>query len=375
LLVVHEGGIGIAKRDNPLNPVQWNVLAIIFILGFMPFAVAFISNAGSSTNEAWLNSMELNDGNVANRHDTSMWLENGGSNLTSWYETYNMPQNSLGDDYSKLDCAYITNSVCEGYYDDSGPLSPEQWMALNGNHQPIPNYNSFYSDDYFGIRSSSVGQSHHAVGSNNAYAGRSGSEIYSWFLSERFNNEISQGETLDSLRYWMTSADSYNCENFAWSNLTFEGEITFLYDNESLTFTNFNFETDNKFQYEQFDEVHGDWNDVCAVGFFVEFDFTGFESLEINSFNRLGDWDNTSIILTLTNFVNIASPDDFGSTQLPFAGSELWNLGVQHREINPVEAGFLIKTGTLLLAVITLGVALASTPYWDPFKNFFKGMV
>lgn len=341
----------------------------------MPFAVAFISNAGSSTEEAWINSMELNDGNIANNYDDSLWLENGGSNLTSWYSNFNMPQTGVGNDYGRLDCAYITNGVCEGYYNDTGPLSPEQWMALDGRHQPyFNNINAFYSDDYFDIRSSLVGQSHHAVGSNNAYAGRSGSEIFSWFLSERFNNEISQGETLDSLRYWMTSGTSYNCNN-QWANLTFEGEITFLYGNESLTYTNFKFETDNKFEYEVFDAVHGDWNDVCAVGFFVEFDFTGFESLEIHTFNSIGDWDNTSIILTLTNFVNTDSPNNFGSTQLPFAGSEGWNLGVQHREINPVEAGFLIKAGTLLLAVVTLAIALASTPYWDPFKNFFKGMV
>ena len=363
----------IAKKGNPLNPVQWNVLAIVFVLGIMPFAVAFISNAGSSSDEAWINAMELNDGDITNSADTSMWLENGGSNLTSWYSTYNMPQSGAGDDYSKLDCAYITNGVCEGYYNDTGPFSPEQWMALNGNHQPFPYYNSYYTDDYFDIRSGLFGQSHHAVGSNNAYAGRSGSEIYSWLLSERFTNEIGQGETLDALRYWMTSGASYSCDGFAYSNLTFEGEITFLYGNESLTYTNFEFKTDNKFAYEAFSS--GAWNAVCAYGFFVEFDFTGFESLEIHSFNGIGDWDNTSIILTLTNFVNTDSPDDFGSTQLPFAGSEGWNLGVQHREINPVEAGFLIKTGTLLLAVITLGVALASTPYWDPFRNFFRGMV
>lgn len=365
----------IAKKANPLNPVQWNVLAIVFVLGIMPFAVAFISNAGSSSEEAWINAMELNDGDIANNADTSMWLENGGSNLTSWYSTYNMPQSGAGDDYSKLDCAYITNGVCEGYYNDTGPLTPEQWDGLGPQYSTYPYYSVFYSNDYFDIRSSRVTQSHFTVGHNNAYAGRSGSEIYSWYLSERFNNEISQGETVDAIRYWMTSGTSYHCDTNQWANITFEGEISFLYGNDTLTYTNFDFKTDNKFEYQVLDEVHGDWEDVCAVGFFVKFDFTGFESLEIVNFNNQGDWDNTSIILTLSNFVNTDSPDNFGSTQLPFAGSDYWNLGVQHREINPVEAGFLIKTGTLLLSVVTLGIALASTPYWDPFRNFFKGMV
>tara|TARA_B100000614_G_scaffold258997_1_gene282584 strand:+ start:407 stop:1516 length:1110 start_codon:yes stop_codon:yes gene_type:complete len=368
LAVVHEGGIGIEKKSNPLNPVQWNVLAIIFILGFMPFAVAFISNAGSSSDEVWINSMQIHDEPIP-LTDDSIWIENGGSNLTSWYSTFNPPSNN-----DELDCAYITNGECEGYYDDSNPTDRLIKPLSSSSPLPYPN-NAFISNDYFDVRSSQVTQSHFEPGHLNAYAGRSGNEVFSWYLSSKYNNEINQGETLDSLRYWMTSSTSYNCNTNLWANLTFEGEITFYYGNDTLTYSNFEFKTDNKFQYEVLDELNGDWDSVCAVGFFVEFDFTGFESLEINTFNSIGDWDNTSIKLTLKDFVNTDSPEDFGSTQLPFAGADYWNLGVQHREINPVEAGFLIKTGTLLLAVITLGVALASTPYWDPFRNFFKGMV
>lgn len=358
----------IAKKSNPLNPVQWNVVAIIFVLGFLPFAVAFISNVGSSTDEVYLNSMQMHDEPIG-LSDDSIWLENGGSNLTSWYSTYNPPSNN-----DELDCAYITNGECEGYYDDSNPTDRLIKPLSSSSPLPYPN-NAFVSNDYFDIRSSQITQSHYEPGYLNAYAGRSGNEVFSWSLSSKYNNEINQGETLDSLRYWMTSTTSYSCDAFSYSNLTFEGEISFFYENESLTYTNFEFETDNKFSYQAFSDVDGAWNDVCAYGFFVEFDFTGFESLEIHSFNGIGDWDNTSIILTLKDFVNTDSPEDFGSTQLPFSGADYWNLGVQHREVNPVEAGFLIKSGTLLLAVITLGVALASTPYWDPFRNFFSGMV
>ena len=150
-------------------------------------------------------------------------------------------------------------------------------------------------------------------------------------------------------------------------------EISFHYGSETLKFSGFEYSKNTRFEYKVLDEVHGDWEDVCAIGFFVEFDFTGFESLEIHEFNFAGDWDNTSITLTLKNFVNDDIPGDFGVTPLPFAGGDMWNLGVQHREINPVETGFVIKAGTTILSVITLGVGLASTPYWDPFRNFFKG--
>lgn len=343
-------------------------MAIVFILGFMPFAVAFISNAGSSTDEQWINSMQLHDEPIA-LTDDSIWLENGGSNLTSWYSTYNPPSNN-----DELDCSYITNGECEGYYDDSNPLDRLIKPLSSSTPLVYPN-NAFDSNDYFDVRSSQITQSHFEPGFTNAYAGRSGSEIYSWYLSSKYNNQIEQRDTVDALRYWMASTTAYNCNNNEWSNLTFDGEITFHYGNDTLTYTNFEFEKSNKFEYSQFDAVHGTWSSVCTVGFFVEFDFTGFESLEIHTFNDIGDWDNTSITLTLKNFVNTDTPDDFGSTKLPFAGAGFWELGVQHRELNPVEAGFLIKTGTLLLSFITLVIALASTPYWDPFKNLFKGMV
>jgi len=198
---------------------------------------------------------------------------------------------------------------------------------------------------------------------------RSGSEIFAWNLSAKYNQEISQGETLDSIRYWMVSADSYSCNNDHFSNITFDGTITFKYGNDSLTYTNFEFSKNTKFQYQQLDAVHGDWDSVCGIGWIVEFDLTGFESLELHSMNGAGDWDNTSIYLELTNFVNTDDPNDFGNTKLPFAGNGYWTLGVQHREINPVEAGFMIKTGTLILSILTFIIAIASTTYWNPFKD------
>jgi hypothetical protein len=95
------------------------------------------------------------------------------------------------------------------------------------------------------------------------------------------------------------------------------------------------------------------------------------EVLSIDQFNG-GDWDNTSISLYLENFER-EDGLNFADTPLPFAGNGFFYLGIEHRSINPTEVGFFVKTGTLILSVIVLGVGLASTPYWDPFRNFFKG--
>jgi hypothetical protein len=332
----------------------------------MPFAIALITSAGSSTDGIWVNSMQHHDEPIG-LADDSIWVDNGGSNLTAWYSAHHPPSNN-----DKLDCAFIENGECEGFYDDVNPPDRLIKPLSSSSVQAYPN-SAFISNDYFDVRSSQVSQSHFAPGHLNAYAGRSGNEIFSWYLSEKFNNEIEQGQTVDALRYWFTSSTSYSCDTQPWSNLTFEGEITFFYGNDSLTYTGFEYSMDNKFEYDQFDSISGTWSSVCAVGFFVEFDFTGFESLEIHELNSIGDWDNTSIQLSLKNFENTDSPNNFGSTPLPFAGADYFNIGVQHQQINPTETGFYIKTGTIVLGVITLVIALASTAYWDPFRNWFKG--
>lgn len=375
--IYHKERVSIAKRSNPLNPVQWNVLAIVFVLGIMPFAVAFISNAGASTDESWSNSMQHHD-QPFDIADNSKWLDNGGSNLTSWYQTY-YPPNFPED----LDCAYIKDGFCEGYYDDSVfnyNLNdyPELQMGLSHPWGTLQGYSGFQSHDYYGVRTTEASQSHRnpLYNTNNPYAGTSGSEIFSWYLSPLLHNEIGQGETIDSIRYLFLDENSFTCNDpLSWSaNITFEGEISFIYGNNTLKYQNFDFDKNTKLQSTIFDEGTGQFYKSCSIGFYVEFDLTGFESLELHSFINQGDWDNTSTIVTLKNFEN-KDQDDFGTTKLPFTGGSTFRLGVQHQQINPVEVGFFIKTGTLILGVATLAIALASTPYWDPFRNFFKGMV
>ena len=65
---------------------------------------------------------------------------------------------------------------------------------------------------------------------------------------------------------------------------------------------------------------------------------------------------------------------DFGSTEIPFSGSSRFELGIEHKEVNSKEIGFLIKGGTLALTFGIIVFAIASTPYWDPFKQSFRGV-
>ena len=146
--------------------------------------------------------------------------------------------------------------------------------------------------------------------------------------------------------------------------------MSFVYDNQTLSYTNFDYSGTNKIEYNYRTTQHG-FVQTCHVGLEVEFDLTAFETLELENFVK--DWNWTLIEIELDNFKVVNSTMPFSTTALPFAGTEEFQLGVEHQEVNAVEAGFLIKTGTIFLAVITFVLAIASTPYWDPFRNALKG--
>jgi hypothetical protein len=323
----------------------------------MPFAVAFISSAGGDSTEEWTSTMQAKDGNVIYMFNNSKILDNGGVNYTDYYDS-----NGYYFNNDSLDCIYIINGYCEGFYDDT--LQPEltreffsSYTALEANVYPFR---------------SAFGYQSHASSGVNQYSGASGSEIYSYLLDPYFLNNIEQGETLDSLRVWSITGSQTNLCNYAgFTNITYTAEIEFYYNNESLEFENFEFQTDNKYEFRGWDSAHGTFSNICTVGILTEFDLSGFESLELNVLNN-GDWDNTSIRVTYKNFER-EDGQNFADTDLPFSGGDTWIIGLESKSLNPVEASFIIKTGTLILSAITFVIGIASTPYWDPFRNFFKG--
>jgi hypothetical protein len=87
-----------------------------------------------------------------------------------------------------------------------------------------------------------------------------------------------------------------------------------------------------------------------------------------------GDWANTDHLIELKS-IKKANGQNIGNAHLPFAGDGIWSFSSTHQSVNTVQAGFIIKSATLFLSFGTFALAIASTPYWDPFKNFFKGAI
>jgi hypothetical protein len=331
-----------------LNPIQFNAFAIVFLLGFMPFAVAFITNIGSDSEGPYLESTRSDTPWV----NANYWLENGGSNYTDHYNLTNPP--NYYPYYT--DCVYVSDGYCRGFFD---------YQQLSFVQATVPSWD-------MPMTSSRILQSHFW---GNTYLGTSGDGPFAWYLSPDFFDNIDKEDSIDKLKFTFSSDDSvdYSCSNTIFQNITFDYEITFIDNGKRKTFTDFSYEGDNKYPLTYYDNQNGHWVDTCRVGFEVIFDFTGFESLNLYDFNN-GNFSNTSVELRLDNF-KLNGDEPIGYTALPFAGNTYFFLGIEHQPINPVQAGFIIRTGTLFLSLGTFLFAVASTPYYDPVRGFLKGAI
>jgi hypothetical protein len=354
LYICHKEGFGIAKNEGRiLNPFQFNVIAIIFILGVLPVGVAIVSNAGSSSNETFESTMPTTPGLIGEYLNDSYWIDNGGTNYTQFYSSQGWDDGIQ----SRSDCAYVKDGYC------SNPALQDGFLSYYGFEFDLP------------TTSTRLEQTHEQVSKGNGYSGSSGSKEFGFHLESKFFDNIEEGESIDGLKIWLVDEDIISCDHqlIDYAEIEFEGSLSFHYDNSTVIFDNYQFKESNKFQYSKFDINNGGFDLVCSYGFVLDFDLSGFETLALSQFNG-NQWNETSISIEFDNFERDDGLD-FANTGLPFAGDGYFNFGMEYKSVNPQEVGFFIKTGTLLLSVVTAGIALASTPYWDPFKNFFKGMV
>lgn len=323
----------------------------------MPFGVAFVSNLGSSSDTSYNSTMRTSPGIIGENDNDSYWIDNGGMNWTQWYI-----DQGLATLPSNVDCIYVVDGECDGF-------EPNPGGAIN-----TFDFNTYYGYDFhLPTTSNNIAQSHRTGSYGNGYSSNSGNSIFSWHFGSKYWENIEDGQTIDGLRMYAVDSQTYSCNYGGFSNITFEGKLVFNYQGSTRTYSGFDFDKNTKYEYSLYSYTQGSYGYVCSLGFVLDFDLTGFESMELYQFNY-GDWDNTTVSVYLEDFSRNDGLD-FADTQLPFAGDGQWRVGFEYKAVDPQETGFLIKTGTLILAVITIFVAIASTPYYDPFRNFFKGAI
>jgi len=338
-------------KETKLKPLQFNLLAIVLLLVAAPFAIAFITNAGSSTDGTFQSSMTMESDPAT--FDRGLWYDNGG-NYTEYYEQ------NIAAPQGWYNCAYISNGQCGDDYSYSTDTYLPITSTMSSWHMPSP--------------SIAVKQTHQHVLAPGEYLGTSGHGPFAWYLYGSNFDGIEGNDSLDKVRYtFIDYATEYSCLYSGFTNLTIEASISFYYGGNVKKFEGFVFEGMNKYEYNRYDNQIGQWDNACVVGMTLEFDFTGFESLSLTSFNG-GNWSGTDHLIELHN-VERDDGENIGSTPLPWAGDGMFWMTAEHQSINTITAGFIIKSSTLVLSVVTFALGIASTPYWDPFANFFKGAI
>ena len=314
-------------------------MAIVLLLVVLPFAVAFVSNAGDNRGGDFQDSFDHNEPFGPTYGGIPIWWwNNGGENFSSLYTG---------------SCGYIVDGYCE-----------------SGNSVLPAIVSPFFDRFDHPAQGLVVEQTHHRVSDFGVdpYVGQSGNGPFEWLIPKGSQNDLENNETIDSLRYgFIDHQNNFNCETHSWVDLNIEYEILFRYDNKTKKYSGFADDVQNKFKHTPYPN----FVEECNVGFNLVYDFNAFEALEIVNWNG-GNWDQTDFFIK----INTIERDDglnLANTALPFAGTGSFTLTSEFSSIDEVQANFFINAGTLVLSVLTFALAIASTPYWDPFKNLFRG--
>ena len=369
------------KNQRVIGASGFNALAIIVVLAVYPLATGWIASAGqSSPGETWNDVLgnEIQDGFMAN-YD-SYWYNNGNYNATSAYQ-----QIDPNEPLEAWECIKIVGIECT----DLDGVGSTRYSALGG----LGSWSS--SEDGFYYQSARQTHKNQPVGylltwpaplvQPSSYYGYSGNGNFQMWFGNLTLDGIENGKSLDSLRFVMVDRNTvYNCNHIPETNITIEYSIDFYV--QDPTQTQYGFLTAGKRKIASFDDfetttsnvwveknyLDGFTNDVCYYGFILEFDFSSFETLQIENGNS-NQWNETMMMLKIDH-IEKKNGDVIGATPLPFAGIEDFDLAIQTKQLNPAVVNFATKSLTALMTVGTFALALASTPYWNPVRNFFKGV-
>ena len=122
---------------------------------------------------------------------------------------------------------------------------------------------------------------------------------------------------------------------------------------------------------------------VCMLNFVLEFDFTPFESLELNDLIR-NNFDKLSAVIEVYDleYAVYENASVFGSNNqlltnqykppIPILDDASHRQKFEVAYVDTTKVNFWLNGGTLILGVALFALAIASTEYWNPVVNFFK---
>ena len=352
------------KSKKKVSGLAFNALGIAFIMAILPLMVAFVSSASGIASDGEPSTSILPD-SAKPTHPSGephfSWVNNG-ENVSSWYFT-NHPSTTSA--LAAYNCLYIKEGICQAEGANLYPNTP----STSGYFQ-----NPYAAGNLAGFRSFQAPQTHgdttvqtYAPGPM-AYRGGSGDGHFT-FKTWGAYYDLDSSKGLDELTILLLDNNvQYSSSNSIFENITFNTKLTLEYAGESITIDNGNIRLENKLC---FDVLASNWGLTCGVGFKITYDLNSFQAHQLQTINN-GDYDNTSMTFDFYNFEK-DSGAHIGSTALPFGGIDSFAFGLEARFVDVQSLNFFVKGGSLIIGVVCLGVALASTPYYDPVKNALRG--
>jgi len=378
------------ENKPKLTGISFNIFALVGLLVILPIGTAFVTNLSNANNEPyqsistkiyndnlWQNDSRCQDNTYSFTDDASLIWLNKGLNRTQDYENRDGTNNPN-----------LYDSIWDTY--DFDYLKFQDYCLTD----------TFYRDNTIFTSGSDIHRdlyNNYLTGSSPNYAGFIGytGDQYQFRINQNMMQYISQDKDISGFNFeFIDYQTGYNRDNsiFQELNIYHDIEIIRIVGNETISLKYYNFESDqtNKkcYQSGNWGGVGGTANlfngtlpEICHLGINLKFDFTPFETIEINEVLQR-DYNNIYAIVTITNIdfeTNITGSNLFqnnifvSQNPIPFAGDANNGFNFEVRYSDTIRTNFYLSGGTFILGGALWLLAISSTPYWNPVINTLGG--
>lgn len=354
--------------ERKLTGLSFNIFAIIGVLVILPLSVAFVTNLANTNSEEYVSintdheNEILTDPATCNAQTINEallleWVDKG-NNMTSAYH-YVEQTTSPADDYiyssiwDKTDPFY--KRMANGCPQLLIPRDDIQFIYAQDDHFYLPTqYNAGLIPNYHG------------------YIGYSGDD-FTFNITKNLFKHLDDSKDISNIKLtFIDHQTGYDCDNEIFKEIDFKGDMIFHDTYSSKGYFNFEFSQVNSY-FVPFDPSINP-TEFCHIGIVAEFDFTPFESIEINEI--FTDYDNLSATVRLYDFdinnYTFTAPVGQFSPQLPFTGDDYFGFDMSVAYVDNVRTNFYLSGGTLIIGLALFFLAIANTQYYNPVVNFFK---
>lgn len=350
------------------EPILFNGLALVFILVLLPVSIALVADSAYS----------YDDENFQNAYPATAlgtlnvaFIENG----IDYSGVYDAQE---GFTSNEADCSYLVQTrepfilpdkryfsgSCEG----DGVQGPTVGTGRSG---PISSMPHIVPSSAFGKLVAEIPQTHHLISPslNHGYIGSSGNSNFSWAYMMNTtvagDDWVLPNEQLGAIKIIkLDDAQTFACSDTSlFTEVQFDYSLELWYDQKML-----------KFDFEDIQDNH--IVDVsnpgqCFSTLTLYHNLTGLQITEITNHNN-NDWYNTTIISRI-NEIQRTDGNNFLTTSLPFAGIDTYQETFEYITIEDTDVKQGLSTIALALGFAMAAIGLASTQYWNPIVDRFRG--